>query len=101
MNPDHCSPIAAAKPDARGEPPPTAGAQRTLLAVGSSAKLGAVQHGAPALAPPSACHPSSLAPTHYSPCRPPLTGGWVTKAVPTWLASRQFQVSRRTASLDW
>jgi hypothetical protein len=29
----------------------------------SSALLGAVQHGAPALAPPSACHPSSLAPT--------------------------------------
>ena len=32
------------KPNARGEPPPTAGAQRTLLAVGSTAKLGAARH---------------------------------------------------------
>ena len=29
------------KPNAGGEPPPTAGAQRTLLAVGSSAWFGA------------------------------------------------------------
>jgi hypothetical protein len=25
----------------------------------------------------------------------------VTRAAPTWLASRQIQVSRRPASLDW
>src|SRR5439155_17988938 len=50
--------------------------------------------------PPLQPCPHTL-PRHYSPCRPPLTRGLVTKAVPTWLASRQFQVSRRTTSLDW
>src|SRR2546428_10412365 len=50
--------------------------------------------------PPLQPCPHAL-PRHYSPCRPPLTRGLVTKAAPTWLASRQFQVSRRPPSLDW
>jgi hypothetical protein len=42
-------------------------------------------------------HPAPVAPSRAI-CR---IAELVTRAAPTWLASKQIQVSRRPASLDW